>query len=249
MQTANAFVFPTFAAIEAVKNAAAAVKPARAPRKGATKGKTAAAKPATVETTKPETANEPRDYAKEFNAVLVARNGEVKSADTETAARNVLRDARAFNTCFARAEFAEVFDTMLRHCAIADRKANPVDFVAVKTLVKIVSTARAIGQGIKRELDGYTMTIGENLCTLGGLRIKDGLVSLSRNVEYTELEPQAALVRRMNSSVGTAGAQSGSTRMCLREMGIAQVVKGKRNDEMSIAADNPRAQAFVKLFA
>jgi hypothetical protein len=254
MQTANAFVFPTFAAIEAAKSAAAATKPARAPRKSAAKGSTAKGKGATMHETakpetKPETTNEPRDFAAEFNAVLVARNTEVKSADTETAAKNVIRDRAAFNACFARAEFSEVFERMLKNCAIADRKQNPVDFVAVKTLVKIVSTARAIGQGIKRELDGYTMTIGENLCALGGLRIKDGLVSLSRNVEYTELEPQASLVRRMNSSVGTAGSQSGSTRMCLREMGIAQVVKGKRNDEMSIAADNPRAQAFVKLFA
>lgn len=249
MQNATAFVFPTFASIEAAKNAAAA-KPARAPRKSAAKGSTATGKGATKqESAKPETTNEPRDFAAEFNAVLVARNAEVKSNDTETAAKNVIRDRAAFNACFARAEFAEVFERMLKNCAIADRKQNPVDFVAVKTLVKIVSTARAIGQGIKRELDGYTMTIGENLCALGGLRIKDGLVSLSRNVEYTELEPQASLVRRMNSSVGTAGAQSGSTRMCLREMGIAQVVKGKRNDEMSIAADNPRAQAFVKLFA
>lgn len=235
MTQATAFAFPTAQSIAAAKKAAA--KPA--PKARAPKAKQATQ---TVEQTA-------RDFAKEFNAVLVARNEQVKSNDTETAARNVIRDAAAFNACFARPEFRNVFDTMLRNCAIADKKQNTTDFVAVKTLVKIVSTARAIGQGIKRELDGYTMTIGENLCALGGLRIKDGLVSLSRNVEYHELEPQAALVRRMNSSVGTAGAQSGSTRMCLRELGIAKVVKGKRDDQMQIDADNPRAKAFVALFA
>jgi hypothetical protein len=240
MQNATAFVFPTTASIAAAKQA---TKPARAPRKNAAKKDTQAS----VNTAKLETIA--RDFAKEFNAVLVARNEQVKSNDTETAARNVIRDAAAFNACFTRPEFCDVFDTMLKNCAIADKKQNTTDFVAVKTLVKIVSTARAIGQGIKRELDGYTMTIGENLCALGQLRIKDGLVSLSRNVEYHELETQAALVRRMNSSVGTAGAQSGSTRMCLREMGIAKVVKGKRDDQMQIDADNPRAKAFVALFA
>jgi hypothetical protein len=238
MQNATAFVFPTTASIAAAKQA---TKPARAPRKNAAKKDTQAS----VNTAKLETIA--RDFAKEFNAVLVARNEQVKSNDTETAARNVIRDAAAFNACFTRPEFCDVFDTMLKNCAIADKKQNTTDFVAVKTLVKIVSTARAIGQGIKRELDGYTMTIGENLCALGQLRIK--VVSLSRNVEYHELETQAALVRRMNSSVGTAGAQSGSTRMCLREMGIAKVVKGKRDDQMQIDADNPRAKAFVALFA
>ncbi|MFM0095632.1 hypothetical protein PQQ87_08465 [Paraburkholderia nemoris] len=240
MQNATAFVFPTAASIAATTQA---TKPARAPRKNAAKK----SEQATVNTAKLETVA--RDFAKEFNAVLVARNAEVKSNDTETAARNVIRDAAAFNACFARPEFRDVFDTMLKHCAIADSKTNKTDFVAVKTLVKIVSTARAIGQGIKRELDGYTMTIGENLAALGQMRIKDGLVSLSKSVEYDELEQQAHLVRRMNCSVGTAGAQSGSTRMCLRELGIAQVVKGKRNDEMHLLPDNARANAFIKLFA
>jgi hypothetical protein len=240
MQNA-AFVFPTSESINAAKKEAKKTAP-RAPRKTAKKDETAQAQTAKLETIA-------RDFAKEFNAALVARNAIVKSNDTETAANNTLRDASAFNACFNKPEFKEVFDGMLRNVAIANRIDNKTDFVAVKTLVKIVSTARAIGQGIKRELDGYTLTIGENLCALGDLRIKDGLVSLSRSVEYDELEQSKALVRRMNCSVGTAGAQSGSTRMTLRELKIAQVVKGKRDDQMFIEPDNARSKAFVALFA
>jgi len=237
---------------KATKQANTVKKPAAAkktPAKKIVKQDVAPVAPvAPVETPAAVATIETRDYAKEFHAVLIARNAIAKSNDTETAAGNVLRDSAAFNKCFDRVEFKEVFSTMLKHCAIAEAKENRADFVAVKTLVKIVSTARAIGLNMSSELDGYTRTIGQNLASLGQLTIKSGLVSLSKSVEYDELEQQQHLQRRMNCSPGTAGAQSGSTRMCLRELGIAQVVKGKRGDVMTLETDNARANAFVALF-
>jgi len=189
-----------------------------------------------------------KSFAVRFAETLEARNAEQYSKDTVTALNNAIAGQKAIDLVMSKPEFKELQASLLKSVRIADSKQNKHDFIAVKVLVKIVAALTAIGQGLKSELDPYSRTIIANVIALNQLNNKSALVSLSRSVVYDELEQQAALVQHYNCSANTAGTQCSSTRQMLKALDMCEVVKGKRNDIITIK-DNARIQAMVALFA
>lgn len=186
-------------------------------------------------------------FSTRFVEVLMLRNAEQFSADTVHAINGIKSGQKAIDLAMSKPEFKEVQSTLLKNARIADSKQDKQNFIAVKVLVKIVKALEGIGQGLSSQLDPYTRTIAENLIALNGISNKSCLVSLSRSVEYSELEQQAALVKRYNCSANTAGTQASSTRMMLKHLDICNVVKGKNGDVITLQ-ENERAKTFCTLF-
>src|SRR3569832_1897937 len=126
-------------------------------------------------------------------------------------------------------------------------KIHKPNFIAVKVLVKIVSSLVALGQNLKSEVDPYTRAIVKNLLKVDDLNNKETLMCLSTAVQYDELEQAKALIGRLSCTAGTASTQASSTRMMFLHLGICEVQKGKRND-ITRFCDNDRAKAFSALF-
>jgi hypothetical protein len=189
-----------------------------------------------------------KSFTTRFVAALTARNNEVPSADTATAIGNAERSAVGLDAVMSLPEFKEIANELIKRARIADPKNDKLNYIAVKVLVKIISTLQAIATKLPADLDPYTRTIGANLCKLNGISNKSALVCLSKSVEYDALDQSQSLTRRYNCSANTAGTQSSSTRMCLKYLGIADVQKGKRGDVTTLS-DNERAKQFVAVFS
>ncbi|MFW6855356.1 hypothetical protein ACODYM_29115 [Burkholderia gladioli] len=236
--TANAFAFPRSpVAAPSKRQPAQSRKAAQKPaQKAAEKPAQAAAAPAKV-----------RDYAHDLQTSLKARIAVYEQKENGYALKHATEYHAAVNACFAKPGFDEIFDSVCKTIT-TEKEKDSHGFISHKTVLKVIDTIIAIGQGITAHLDGYTRTIGHNITKLSKMTIKDGLVSLSKSIEYDQLEEQAKLDKRYNCSAGTASSQSGSTRMTLRTLAIANINKGKRNDVMTIDAENPRAAAFAVMF-
>ncbi|MDY7537586.1 hypothetical protein RGU72_04875 [Undibacterium sp. 5I1] len=185
-------------------------------------------------------------FTTRFVEVLQARNAEQYSKDTDLAI-NAVKGSKAVDLAMSKPEFKEVASNLLKNARIASNKQDKSNFIAVKVLVKIAHCLNAIGQNMKSTLDPYSRTIAENLIALNGISNKSCLVSLSRSVEYSELEQQSALVKRYNCSANTAGTQASSTRMMLHYLDIANVQKSKNGDVITLK-ENDRATTFAALF-
>jgi hypothetical protein len=181
-------------------------------------------------------------------AALTARNAEMPSADTVLAINNATRAHEALDDVMGRPMFAEIARTLIKRARIADAKQDKANYVAVKVLVKVVSTLQALRAGMPSALDPYTRTLAANLCKLNGISNKSTQVALSKSVVYDALDQTQALSKRYNCSANTASSQAGQVRMVMLHLGIADVVKGKRGDCMTLQ-DNDRARALVALFS
>lgn len=190
-----------------------------------------------------------KTFTVKFCEALVARNAEQFSKDTELAISNAQKSAVALDAIMSSEEFKEIAARIIKGARIADAKQDRANFIAVKVLVKMVACMVALGQRMSSQLDPYSRTIGANLVHLSGISNKTNMVSLSRAVEYDELEQSQSIKRRYNCSVGTASTQASSSRMMLHYLQIATVSKGKRADVMTLDAENnARARAFAAMF-
>lgn len=193
-------------------------------------------------------ANEASNFSAKLVEALTARNAEQYSKDTVTAINNIKASSKAFETVFAKPEFAAIKSELLKRARIANKMQDQAQFIAVKTVIKIVQAVCALATGLKSSLDPYSCVLGANLNKLASMSNKSNLVALSRSIVFDELETTVAFAATYNCSAGTASSQSGSTRMMLEALHICNVSKGKRGDVMTIQ-DNDNARAFIALFA
>lgn len=189
-----------------------------------------------------------KNFTTAFTTALTNRNAVAPSKDIQLALNNAKRFEKALDGLFGKKAFHAIAEKLIKRVEIANKAQNANDFIAVKVLVKIVSTSVAIAQKNTSTLDPYSETIIKNLIALQQVNNKTALVSLSRSIEYTDEDQQVALKARYNCSAGTASTQASSTRMMLEALDICDVQKGKKGDVISFK-DNDRAKMLVALFA
>ena len=189
-----------------------------------------------------------KNFTAALTTVLTARNNVAPSKDIQLALNNAKRFEKALDGLFTKKAFHAIAEKLIARCEIANKAQSANDFIAVKVLVKIVSTSVAIAQKNTSVLDPYSKVIIQNLIALQSVSNKSALVSLSRSIEYTDEDQQVALKARYNCSAGTASTQASSTRMMLEALDICDVQKGKKGDVISFK-DNDRARSLIALFA
>jgi hypothetical protein len=121
-------------------------------------------------------------------------------------------------------------------------------FLAVYALQKVRKALYALANDVKSFFDGYTNSILFNMANLQAINNKEARMSLCKAIEYTELEQVQAIRRLLNCSEGTASTQASSTRMMLRALGVANVVKRKAGDSISFT-ENKAAQGILAMYA
>jgi hypothetical protein len=188
-----------------------------------------------------------KNFSNALLETLTARQAAAPSNDLVTSINNAKSHARALDALFGTKAFDPIAKKLLTSLSITDAKQNREDFIAVKVVVKIIAAANAIAKGSVSLLDPYSKTIIENLIKLQGLSNKSAMVSLSRAIVYTDDDQKANLVSKYACSAGTAGTQSSSTRMMLRNLDICEVEKSRRGDVMTMKT-NERTAAMIELF-
>ncbi len=189
-----------------------------------------------------------KNFTETFTTALTNRNAVAPSKDIALALNNANRFTKALDGLFTKKAFHAVADKLIKRVEIANKAQNANDFIAVKVLVKIVSTSVAIAQKNTSTLDPYSKVIIQNLIALQKVNNKTALVSLSKEITYTEEDQQQALKARYTCSAGTASTQASSTRMMLEALDICEVQKGKKGDVISFK-ENDRARSLIALFA
>ncbi len=189
-----------------------------------------------------------KNFTETFVTALTNRNAVAPSKDIALALNNANRFTKALDGLFTKKAFHAVADKLIKRVEIANKAQNANDFIAVKVLVKIVSTSVAIAQKNTSTLDPYSKVIIQNLIALQKVNNKTALVSLSKEITYTEEDQQQALKARYTCSAGTASTQASSTRMMLEALDICEVQKGKKGDVISFK-ENDRARSLIALFA
>lgn len=134
------------------------------------------------------------------------------------------------------------FEALARQYSISDARAH--DYVAIYAAQKIRKAVFALACGMTSVFDGYTQAIVKNLVKLQSLSNRGSQISLSNKVVFTE-DMQTEAVRSFKMcEPSTASTQASSTRQMLRFMNICNVVKGKKDD--SITLTESRAAAKVQ---
>lgn len=122
------------------------------------------------------------------------------------------------------------------------------DYLAVYALQKVRKTLTALSTKSKSAIDGYSNAILFNLSVLQQLTNKESRMVMSNAIEYSELEQVNAIKRTMNCNESTASTQASSTRMMLKALDIANVIKKNKNDVISFK-DNKASQAIISFYA
>lgn len=122
------------------------------------------------------------------------------------------------------------------------------DYLAIYALQKVRKTLTALSTKSKSAIDGYSNAILFNLSALQQLSTKETRMVMSNAIEYSELEQVNAIKRTMNCNESTASTQASSTRMMLKALDIANVIKKNKNDVISFK-DNKASQAIIAFYA
>lgn len=122
------------------------------------------------------------------------------------------------------------------------------DYLAVYALQKVRKTLTALSTKSKSAIDGYSNAILFNLSVLQQLTTKETRMVMSNAIEYSELEQVNAIKRTMNCNESTASTQASSTRMMLKALDIANVIKKNKNDVISFK-DNKASHAIMSFYA
>jgi hypothetical protein len=179
-------------------------------------------------------------------AIVTAFETRVSLAENDNQAKNLKAEIKNYTLPVIEYALALNVDleSLAKHIAIADKKHN--DFIAVYALQKIRKILHACTQSLKSSLDGYTRTILENLLH-NEQNNKSAYVSLSRSIEFSELDNQKHITKRYSCSASTAGTQASSTRQAMLKLNIATVTKGKVNDEFALT-DSTISKKLQSLF-
>lgn len=122
------------------------------------------------------------------------------------------------------------------------------DFLAVYALQKVRKALYALANNARSGFDGYTNSILFNLVKLQAINNKESRMSICKSIEYSETEQVQALKRLHNCSESTASTQASSTRMMLKALNLANVVKQKNNDAITMQ-ENDAARMIVAMYA
>lgn len=125
---------------------------------------------------------------------------------------------------------------------------SKADFLAVYALQKVRKALYAIANNARSGFDGYTNSILFNLVKLQAINNKESRMSICKAIEYSETEQVQALKRLHNCSESTASTQASSTRMMLKALNLANVMKQKNNDAITMQ-DNDAARMIVAMYA
>jgi hypothetical protein len=173
-----------------------------------------------LESIKTRIVNAPSDnFKKNMNAELSALSG-----------RNALI---AIERCI---ELEIDFEALSRQYAISDARAH--DYIAIYAAQKIRKAVFALACGMTSVFDGYTVAILRNLTKLQALSNRGSQISLSNKVVFSE-DMQTEAVRSFKMcEPSTASTQASSTRQMLRFMNICNVVKGRKDDSITLTESN-----------
>jgi hypothetical protein len=173
-----------------------------------------------LDSIKSRIANAPSDnFKKNMNAELSALSG-----------RNALI---AIERCI---ELEVDFETLAKQYAISDARAH--DYIAIYAAQKIRKAVFALACGMTSVFDGYTVAILRNLIKLQALSNRGSQISLSNKVVFSE-DMQTEAVRSFKMcEPSTASTQASSTRQMLRFMNICNVVKGRKDDSITLTESN-----------
>jgi len=210
----------------------------------------AAIEPEAIEAIAEETSEEKPGFCAKWLMVLNSRIAEVYSKDTENVIKYITKSSVAIDNTASKPHFAEIARTIIVKSRNADNKTNKRDFVAVKVLVKVAHIMCALGQGLKSEIDNHTQIIGHQLRKLIYLTAITAKVIQCKRIVYDEMDTvqQIDLKHTANYREGTVSTQVSSSRQALDILGICSIVKGKKDDVISLQ-ENDRRNDFVALFA
>lgn len=180
-----------------------------------------------------------------LQSVLNALQARIDNAANENQIKNFRAEIKFYNEAMIASALALSIDVkaLSAQIAISDKKNN--DYIAVYALQKIRKLLTSSALSLTSQLDAYTRTILTNL-VYDAQNNKTAYVSLSKSIEFNELDNQKKIKTRYNCNASTASTQASSTRQALKVLNIATVSKNKVNDEFALT-DSKIALQFKDL--
>ena len=182
------------------------------------------------------------DTASTYAAVLEAIRCRIAVAPNANQSRTLESELRGWNAAMISTLSKLSVDCGAMVRAFAGDGAKPL---AVYAMEKVRQIASALTQANRNLLDRYTEPMLINAAhNANALRNKAALVTLSREVTYTETEQQQSIIARHRCAPSTASTQASSSRMALRAIGACRY--DERDRSMSLT-DAPVTRALLAL--
>lgn len=185
--------------------------------------------------------------------ILDAIKNRIETTDVLNQKRNLEAEYKFFNDANGKIileKASEYVDIPKLAAQIARPKtsAKDPDFVAVYALQKIRKMLYALANNTKGFLDPYTSPILLNLAKLQSMTAKSRLVTLSKAIEYTELDKVQAIKRMISVAINTADTQASSSKQLFILLNITTGTKGKKDDDIEFK-DTPIANHVKSWYA
>lgn len=186
-------------------------------------------------------------------AILAAIKHRIEHADNDNQRDTLSAEYRFFDDANAavilsKCEALKIdVQSLARQIAVLKTESKS-DFLAVYALQKVRKALYAIANNARSGFDGYTNSILFNLVKLQTINNKESRMSICKSIEYSETEQVQTLKRLHNCSESTASTQASSTRMMLKALNLANVIKQKNNDSITLQ-ENDAARAVVAFYA
>lgn len=186
-------------------------------------------------------------------AILAAIKRRIENADNDNQRDTLTAEYRFFDDANAavilsKCEALKIdLQALARQIAVLKTESKN-DFLAVYALQKVRKALYAIANNARSGFDGYTNSILFNLVKLQTINNKESRMSICKSIEYSETEQVQTLKRLHNCSESTASTQASSTRMMLKALNLANVIKQKNNDAITMQ-ENDAARAVIAFYA
>lgn len=186
-------------------------------------------------------------------AILAAIKRRIENADNDNQRDTLSAEYRFFEDANAavilsKCEALKIdVQALARQIAVLKTESK-TDFLAVYALQKVRKALYAIANNARSGFDGYTNSILFNLVKLQTINNKESRMSICKSIEYSETEQVQTLKRLHNCSESTASTQASSTRMMLKALNLANVIKQKNNDAITMQ-ENDAARAVIAFYA
>jgi len=186
-------------------------------------------------------------------AILAAIKRRIENADNDNQRDTLTAEYRFFDDANAavilsKCEALKIdLQALARQIAVLKTESKN-DFLAVYALQKVRKALYAIANNARSGFDGYTNSILFNLVKLQTINNKESRMSICKSIEYSETEQVQTLKRLHNCSESTASTQASSTRMMLKALNLANVIKQKNNDAITMR-ENDAARAVIAFYA
>jgi hypothetical protein len=186
-------------------------------------------------------------------AILAAIKRRIENADNANQRETLSAEYRFFDDANAaviltKCEALKIDVQSLAKQIAVLKSESKNDFLAVYALQKVRKALYALANNARSGFDGYTNSILFNLVKLQTINNKESRMSICNSIEYSETEQVQTLKRLHNCSESTASTQASSTRMMLKALNLANVIKQKNNDSITLH-ENDAARAVVAFYA